>query len=163
MEVFCAVRAVLRQARAQVESAKQQLVLLEAEADGARIRGQAEAQAAEVGGLGGWLHAPGLGSRQTDLWSAYIPAFRGRRAHLTYRVCCVHGSGCSLKTCNANCASFKCVDAYQCLQAARGSVVREAAALEEQRAALASLLAQLEQREEGLGQVGTQSGTQVAK
>lgn len=36
------------QARAQVEAAKQQLVLLEAEADGARIRGQAEAQAAEV-------------------------------------------------------------------------------------------------------------------
>lgn len=39
------------------------------------------------------------------------------------------------------------------LQAARGSVAREAAALEEQRAALASLLAQLEQREEALGQV----------
>lgn len=38
-------------------------------------------------------------------------------------------------------------------QAARGSVAREAAALEEQRAALASLLAQLEQREEALGQV----------
>jgi hypothetical protein len=38
-------------------------------------------------------------------------------------------------------------------QAARGSVSREAAALEEQRAALASLLAQLEAREEGLGQV----------
>lgn len=64
-------RAVLCQARAQVESAKQQLVLLEAEADGARIRGQAEAQAAEVGGLqaqrvwmfGYWLHGPGPGSR----------------------------------------------------------------------------------------------------
>lgn len=40
------------------------------------------------------------------------------------------------------------------MQAARGSVAREAAALEEQRAALASLLAQLEQREEALGQVG---------
>jgi hypothetical protein len=39
------------------------------------------------------------------------------------------------------------------VQAARGSVAREAAALEEQRAALASLLAQLEQREEALGQV----------
>lgn len=38
----------LLQARAQVEAAKQQLVLLEAEADGARIRGQAEAQAAAV-------------------------------------------------------------------------------------------------------------------
>lgn len=41
--VMCAA-----QARAQVEAAKQQLVLLEAEADGARIRGHAEAQAAEV-------------------------------------------------------------------------------------------------------------------
>lgn len=39
-------------------------------------------------------------------------------------------------------------------QAARGSVVREATALEEQRAALAALLSQLEQREEALGQVG---------
>lgn len=36
------------QARAQLEAAKQQLVLLAAEADGARIRGHAEAQAAEV-------------------------------------------------------------------------------------------------------------------
>jgi hypothetical protein len=39
------------------------------------------------------------------------------------------------------------------LQSARGSVAREAAALEEQRAALASLLSQLEQREDALGQV----------
>lgn len=53
------------QARAQVEAAKQQLVLLEAEADGARIRGQAEAQAAEVrdegrvlGSAAAALHVP---------------------------------------------------------------------------------------------------------
>jgi hypothetical protein len=36
------------QARAEVDAAKQQLVLLQAEADGARIRGNAEAQAAQV-------------------------------------------------------------------------------------------------------------------
>jgi hypothetical protein len=42
-----------------------------------------------------------------------------------------------------------------CLQAARNSVARESAALQEQRAAIQSLLAQLEQREESLGQVST--------
>jgi hypothetical protein len=36
------------QARAEIDAAKQQLVLLQAEADGARIRGNAEAQAAQV-------------------------------------------------------------------------------------------------------------------
>jgi hypothetical protein len=40
--------AVCIQARAEVDAAKQQLVLLQAEADGARIRGNAEAQAAQV-------------------------------------------------------------------------------------------------------------------
>jgi hypothetical protein len=39
------------QARGEVDAAKQQLVLLQAEADGARIRGNAEAQAAQVGWL----------------------------------------------------------------------------------------------------------------
>lgn len=39
------------------------------------------------------------------------------------------------------------------VQAARNSVTRESAALQEQRAAIQSLLAQLEQREEALGQV----------
>lgn len=48
----CWLALCLLQARAQVEAAKQQLVLLEAEADGARIRGQAEAQAAVVRACG---------------------------------------------------------------------------------------------------------------
>lgn len=39
------------QARAEVDAAKQQLVLLQAEADGARIRGNAETQAAQVSWL----------------------------------------------------------------------------------------------------------------
>jgi Tfp pilus assembly protein PilV len=47
------------QALAQVEAARQQLVLLQAEADGARIRGNAEAQAAEVGWSSGWVCAGG--------------------------------------------------------------------------------------------------------
>lgn len=39
------------------------------------------------------------------------------------------------------------------LQSARGSVAREVAALQEQRAAIQSMLAQLEQREDALTQV----------
>jgi hypothetical protein len=50
-------------------------------------------------------------------------------------------------------SSLGCVLPVCVMQAARNSVARESAALQEQRAAIQSLLAQLEQREEALSQV----------
>lgn len=150
----CVAVAHPPQAHAQVDAAKQQLLLLDAEADGARIRGQAESQAAEVSRL--WMtgsHVCHVQCRSTLWLQKHMSCWLLRQLVEAGLALCLYA---------VMQAGWLVAGVYQrsmalCLcavmQAARNSVAREAAALEEQRAALASLLAQLEQREDALQQV----------